>query len=65
MKNGNVQHENRKNETDVHIEMLANWSENAPKGSIPGGHVPYLKVSLIVINEITYYKVTHFSQYSE
>ena len=41
------------NETDVHIEMLANWSENAPKGSLPGGHVPYLKVSLIVINEIT------------
>ena len=41
------------NETDVHIEMLANWSENAPKGSVPGGHVPYLKVSLIVINEIT------------
>ena len=41
------------NKTDVHLEMLANWSENAPKGSVPGGHVPYLKVSLIVINEIT------------
>ena len=41
------------NKTDVHIEMLANWAENAPKGSLLGGHVPYLKVSLIVINEIT------------
>ena len=41
------------NETDVHIEMLANWSENAPKGSVHGGHVPYLKVSVLVINEIT------------
>ena len=46
------------NETDVHIEMLANWSENAPKGSLPGGHVPYLKVSLIVINEITHTSAT-------
>ena len=41
------------NETDVHIEMLANWSENAPKGSVHGGHVPYLKVSVLVLNEIT------------
>ena len=41
------------NETDVHIEMLANWSENAPKGSAPGGHVAYLKVSVLVKNKIT------------
>ena len=41
------------NKTDVHIEMLANWSENAPKGSVPGGHVAYLKVSVLVKNEIT------------
>ena len=41
------------NKTDVHIEMLANWSENAPKGSVPGGHVAYLKVSVIVKNEIS------------
>ena len=41
------------NETDVHIEMLANWSENAPKGSVPGGHVAYLKVSVLIKNEIT------------
>ena len=41
------------NKTDVHIEMLANWSENAPKGSVTGGHVAYLKVSVLVKNEIT------------
>ena len=41
------------NKTDVHIEMLANWSENAPKGSVLGGHVAYLKVSVLVKNEIT------------
>ena len=40
-------------ETDVHIEVLANWSENAPKGTTPGGHVAYLIVSLVVKNEIT------------
>ena len=45
-------------ETDVHIEMLANWSENAPIGSVPGGHVAYLKVSLIVKNEMTNTSVT-------
>mgnify|MGYP001202856878 FL=1 len=38
---------------DVHIEMLANWTENAPKGSTPGGHVAYLIVSLVIKNEIT------------
>ena len=41
------------NKTDVHIEMLANWSENAPKGPVPGGHVAYLKVSVLIKNEIT------------
>ncbi|MBM23491.1 MAG: hypothetical protein CMD78_04400 [Gammaproteobacteria bacterium] len=46
------------NETDVHIEMLANWSESAPIGSVPGGHVAYLKVSLIVKNEMTNTSVT-------
>ena len=41
------------NNTDVHIEMLANWSQNAPKGIAPGGHVAYLKISVLVKNEIT------------
>ncbi len=30
--------------TDIHIEMLANWSNEAPEGSPIGGFVPYLKV---------------------
>ena len=41
------------NETDVHIEMLAHWSEDAPKGSVPGGYVAYLQVELLVKNEST------------
>jgi len=41
------------NKTDVHLEVLANWSENAPKGSVPGGHVAYLKISVLVKNEIS------------
>jgi len=31
-------------DTDLHIEMLANWSKKAPKGSPIGGFVAYLKV---------------------
>ena len=46
------------NKTDVHIEMLANWSENAPRGSVPGGHVAYLNVSVLVKNKITNTSVT-------
>ena len=45
-------------ETDVHIEMLANWSENAPIGSVPGGHVAYLKASVLIKNETTNTSVT-------
>ena len=41
------------NETDVHIEMLAHWSEDAPKGSVTGGYVAYLQVELLVKNEST------------
>ena len=41
------------NETDVHIEMLAHWSEDAPKGSVTGGYVAYLQVKLLIKNEST------------
>lgn len=30
--------------TDIHIEMLANWSEDSPNGSPVGGFVAYLNV---------------------
>ena len=39
--------------TDVHIEVLANWSETAPSGSPIGGHVAYLEVTAEIINEQT------------
>ena len=37
--------------TDIHIEVLANWSSNAPSGSPIGGHVAYLEVTAEIINE--------------
>ena len=47
------------NETDVHIEVLANWSSDAPKGSPEGGHVAYLNVTAVLINETTGSSDTH------
>ena len=38
-------------ETDIHIEMLANWSEDNLVSVPPGGFVAYLKVKAIVANE--------------
>ena len=47
------------NETDVHIEVLANWSSEAPKGSPQGGHVAYLNINATLINEKTGSSETH------
>ena len=47
------------NETDVHIEVLANWSSDAPKGSPEGGHVAYLNITAVLINENTGSSDTH------
>ena len=38
-------------ETDIHIEMLANWSEDNIVSAPSGGFVAYLKVKAIVANE--------------
>ena len=38
-------------ETDIHIEMLANWSEDNLVSVPSGGFVAYLKVKAIVSNE--------------
>ena len=46
-------------ETDVHIEVLANWSSDAPKGSPEGGHVAYLNITAVLINETTGSSDTH------
>ena len=47
------------NDTDVHIEVLANWSSAAPEGSPEGGHVAYLNVNAVLINEVTCSSETH------
>ena len=39
------------NKTDVHIEVLATWSDKAPPGATKGGHVAYLEVSASVEND--------------
>ena len=38
-------------ETDIHIEMLANWSEDNLVSVPAGGFVAYLKVKAIISNE--------------
>ena len=39
-------------ETNIHIEMLANWSEDAPEGSPVGGFIAYLDVFAIISNDL-------------
>ena len=39
------------NETDVHIEVLATWSDKAPPGAAKGGHVAYLQVNGSIQND--------------
>ena len=39
-----MQYFRAESDTDIHIEMLANWSDGAPKGSPAGGFVAYLEV---------------------
>lgn len=38
-------------DTDIHIEMLVNWTNDAPEGSPKGGFIPYLKVTAVIINQ--------------
>ena len=40
-------------ETDVHIEMLANWSQNNKYGAPAGGFVAYLDVTVKITNQKT------------
>lgn len=41
----------KENVTDIHIEMLANWSEDSPNGSPVGGFVAYLNVFVKIKTE--------------
>ena len=41
-------------ETDIHLEVLINWSEDIDiMGQIPGSFIPYMSVTAIIENEIT------------
>jgi uncharacterized protein involved in high-affinity Fe2+ transport len=39
--------------TDIHIEMLANWNDQAPPGSPEGGFIPYLNVTATITEQHT------------
>ena len=38
-------------QTDVHLEVLARWNQNAPTSFPTGGHVAYLQVDVEIVNE--------------
>ena len=38
-------------ETDIHIEMLMNWTDESPEGSPLGGFIPYLDVTATIRNQ--------------
>ena len=42
----------KEDSTDIHLEVLINWNNNAPEGSPEGGFIPYLKVKALVKNLI-------------
>ena len=39
------------NNSDIHIEVLANWNEDAPRGSPLDGFVAYLKINVEILNQ--------------
>ena len=39
--------------SDIHLEALANWNEQAPRGAVKGGFVAYLNVNALIINQKT------------
>jgi len=60
-----MQYFRAESDTDIHIEMLANWSHEAPKGSPAGGFVAYLEVYAAIITDlgISYLeKLKHFGK---
>jgi uncharacterized protein involved in high-affinity Fe2+ transport len=38
-------------DSDIHIEVLANWNSNAPNGSPTNGFVAYLRISAEILNQ--------------
>tara|TARA_B100001057_G_scaffold377670_1_gene382963 strand:+ start:5411 stop:5974 length:564 start_codon:yes stop_codon:yes gene_type:complete len=37
--------------SDIHIEALATWTNDGPVGSVEGGFVPYLEIKVKIINQ--------------
>ena len=37
--------------SDIHIEVLSTWNKSAPRGSLQGGFVAYLRIGAKIINE--------------
>ncbi len=37
--------------SDIHIEALAIWTNDGPEGSVEGGFVPYLEIKVKIINQ--------------
>ena len=38
-------------DSDIHLEVLANWNEDAPSGSPEGGFVAYLRIEAVITNQ--------------
>tara|TARA_Y100000766_G_C18808972_1_gene556997 strand:+ start:266 stop:808 length:543 start_codon:yes stop_codon:yes gene_type:complete len=38
-------------DSDIHLEVLANWNEGAPSGSPEGGFVAYLRITAVITNQ--------------
>ena len=45
--------------SDIHIEALATWTNDAPDGSVEGGFVPYLEIKVKIINQKTRESVSY------
>jgi len=40
-------------QSDIHIEVLANWNDESPRGSVVGGFVAYLDIKTTITNQKT------------
>jgi uncharacterized protein involved in high-affinity Fe2+ transport len=38
-------------DSDIHIEVVATWNENGPRGSVNGGFVAYLDITALITNQ--------------
>ena len=39
-------------DSDIHIEVVATWNENGPRGSVNGGFVAYLDITALITNKV-------------